>query len=67
MQIAKPLLLSAKHAASDRRISICAEKGKSTPDKGSPVTKEVGAVMFKWRRTDWWVLGVMIDTMPGIE
>ena len=64
MQTAKPLLLSAEHAASDGRISICAEKGKGTLDEGSPVSKGVGVVMFKWKRTGRWLLGVPIDTMP---
>lgn len=44
MQIAKPLFLCAKHAVSDRRISVHAEKGRGIPDEGSCVGKGVVAI-----------------------
>lgn len=66
-QTAKPLILSTKYAASDGGIAIRAEKGKGILDERSPIPKGVVAVMCKWKRPGWWVLGVMIGTMPGIE
>lgn len=62
MQIAKPLFLCAKHAVSDRRISVRAEKGRGICDELG--RQRSGGNKFKWKRPGWWVLRLMIGTMP---